>query len=310
MSSKFVRLPPDHLILERRRQEDLRGAMADQTRYFHKTLLQSHWEKETDRRIAHNHVTAKLQRARISADEALDRRRDALRELLDRERDEYIGELSSISTESDGDRRDRMRKRAEELREARERERQIVADEKKMQQFRNDCVELRTVHSKQLEESIIAERGAQLEDRQRQRQAELQEEARYAEMWEKDRLLKVEREERDAARRAQLNAEASEADGGGACAGPQDIGGDARQEPGQHGGAPGGEEAPSRGSRKVPPTHRRYARNGAPAREGARRPPRARVGARVGAPHGAPRARTLCAGKAHGRCAQDAPRTD
>eukprot|EP01137_Pigoraptor_chileana_P005843 Opistho-2@49454 len=207
MSSKFTRLPPDHLILERRRQEDLRGAMADQTRYFHKTLLQSQWERETDRKLAHNHVTAKLHRVKLGAEELLDRRRECLREMLDKERDDFIGELNSISAESDADKRDRMRKRAEELRQARERERQLLADEKQMLRFRNDCVELRAVHSKQLEEAVISERGAQLDDRQKQKEIERKEEAHFAQLWEEDRLKKVAREERDAAKRAQLNAE-------------------------------------------------------------------------------------------------------
>lgn len=99
--------------------------------------------------------------------------------------------------ETNDERIDRMRKRAQELREKRETERKKVVDEKMRQKWRNDCDELRQVESKVFEREVAAARAEQSVAKQMAK-VKLEEERKYYDhLWEQERLKKLQREEQD-----------------------------------------------------------------------------------------------------------------
>jgi len=93
---------------------------------------------------------------------------------------------------------DRMKQKALQLKEKREAERLAIVNEKLDQQWQNQCEELRSVLSRRHQDQVCAERMHQLNlqaEIERERQAE---ENMYAELWERDRLAKAAREEKEA----------------------------------------------------------------------------------------------------------------
>ncbi|XP_063815305.1 cilia- and flagella-associated protein 53 [Pseudophryne corroboree] len=207
LKAKFPsKRPNDYMSLERRRQDDLRDQMLNFTKQNDFDYMKSKWERLTDHKILHNMVQRKVTETMQDYRMHIEQRRDRLRALLETEEMDHIREMESIE-ETTLERQAKMRERAKSLREKREKERLALVEEKRDQQFREQCEEMRALKSRLHQNEVCTERMAQLvlkEELERQR---TKEEALYAELWEKDRLAKVEHEEKKTQRQTELNRE-------------------------------------------------------------------------------------------------------
>lgn len=128
----------------------------------------------------------------------LEERRAKLKELYESDDRLYKQKLDALK-ETPLQRVEQMRKRVEELRNAREKERQQIVEEKLLQRFRNGCDELRERESQVLDRELTSAREAQLAEHAERLRIDAENERQFAEAWEKDRQQKVRREEVDAA---------------------------------------------------------------------------------------------------------------
>ncbi|XP_062334749.1 cilia- and flagella-associated protein 53 [Osmerus eperlanus] len=196
--------PPDHLILERRRQEAARDKSLEFTKYQKTCDLKTHWEKNTDQRIVLGTIKRRVDNAMERYQLDVDERREKLQALLEAEEEALLKEMET-RTETMPERQAKMRERAKLLRERRESDRQLVVAQKLEQQFRDRSEELRSVQSKRIQDEVCAERAAQLTMREEAWRQQEEEERLFAELWEGDRLAKEERESRDAEKQRRMN---------------------------------------------------------------------------------------------------------
>lgn len=90
-----------------------------------------------------------------------------------------------------------MIKRAKELKQKRETERLKLVQEKRLQQYREACDDLRSLDSHRRTLEAVEGRKPQLEERQRQLDQERQYETEMDHLWEQQRQKKIQREEKD-----------------------------------------------------------------------------------------------------------------
>ncbi|XP_015267704.1 PREDICTED: cilia- and flagella-associated protein 53-like [Gekko japonicus] len=133
-------------------------------------------------------------------------RRERLRDLLEVEEKGYIAEMESLE-ETTEDRKRKMLEKAKSLRENREEERRKIVAEKRDQQFRADCEELRTQWSKKHLLEVCEDRLAQLALQEELKKQREQEEATYLALWEEDRLAKEQRAAKEEQNRQARNSE-------------------------------------------------------------------------------------------------------
>lgn len=187
---------PEHLILERRRQDDKRSEAVKRTEEHYYIDLQMKWERNTNSKIVGNTIKRRVEYKLQERDIKLEERRQELRKMLDQEEYDHI-QLAASMEETMEEKQARMRKKAETLKQKREEERQKIVREKLDCQWQNQCEELRSMLSRRHQDQVCLERKQQLElhaEIERERQAE---EAMYAELWERDRLAKAAREEHE-----------------------------------------------------------------------------------------------------------------
>ncbi|XP_043934187.1 cilia- and flagella-associated protein 53 [Protopterus annectens] len=199
--------PADYLILERRRQEQAREQVFAFTAYQKLCDLKNTWEKYTDRQIMKATIERRVNDAMEQYRQGIEERRKRLQEMLEAEEQDYIREMESME-ETTLERQAKMRERAKLLREKRERERQELAAEKREQQFREQCQELRSAMTRLHQNEVCTERSAQLALKEELRKQQKQEEEFFANIWNKDRLAKEEREKKEAEKQAELNRKA------------------------------------------------------------------------------------------------------
>ncbi|XP_040277026.1 cilia- and flagella-associated protein 53 [Bufo bufo] len=198
--------PHDYIILERRRQDDVREQMLTFTKEIDVKDMKSKWERLTDHKILHNRVQRKVHETMEDYRMQVEERRDRLKALLEAEELEQIKEMESME-ETTLERQAKMRERAKSLRERRERERLAIVAEKRDQQFREQCEELRALKSKMHQNEVCTERMAQLALKEELERQKKEEDMLFAELWEKDRLAKVEHEEKKTQQQMELNRE-------------------------------------------------------------------------------------------------------
>jgi len=198
--------PPEHLILERRRVEDLREKSIIETKYNEKCDLKSAWERATDKQIQKNVIKRQmkihLQKDRINLEE----RRQRLREKLISEEEQYLVEMESME-ETIEERQQKMKERAKFLKEKREAERLATVEDKLDQRFRGECEELRAELSKRTRDEIFKDREAQLQLKASATQRQQEHEAFYAKLWEEDIQAKSKREELETIEQIERNRE-------------------------------------------------------------------------------------------------------
>jgi CO dehydrogenase/acetyl-CoA synthase beta subunit len=121
--------------LERRRKEALVEEAREETKFLKHCDLKSSWVKSTNKRIERNTLKRRVQQELLKETFALEDRREMLREMLLQEEQGYIEEMESME-ETTLERQAKMRERAKQLKEKRERERQEFVTEKLDQRWR------------------------------------------------------------------------------------------------------------------------------------------------------------------------------
>ncbi|KAL3865689.1 hypothetical protein ACJMK2_043053 [Sinanodonta woodiana] len=198
--------PPEYLILERRKKEDMLAEYTKNTQYIGVSDLKNEWERWTDQKYKINSAKRKVQSLMQTNQFGVEDRRERLREMLMKEEAEFLQEMES-KEETVLERQAKMRERARALKDRREEERLAFVQEKYDQQFRDQCEELRSTLSKRQQDIVALERLEQLRIKDQIDREKQQEEDMYARLWEDDRLAKVAREERDARAAQERNLE-------------------------------------------------------------------------------------------------------
>lgn len=198
--------PPEHLILERRKKEDMLAEYQKTTKQVGLSDLKNEWERWTDRKHKINLCRRKVDQHMQINQFTVEDRREKLRELLRQEEAMYLHEMEE-KEETMLERQAKMRERARSLKDKRESERLAFVQEKYDQQFRNQCEELRSTLSKRQQDEVCVERLEQIRIKGEMEEEQKIEDAMYARLWEEDMLAKAAREERDAKAAHERNAE-------------------------------------------------------------------------------------------------------
>ncbi|KAG5272052.1 hypothetical protein AALO_G00161150 [Alosa alosa] len=198
--------PPDHLILERRKQEAARDKILEFTRNQSTCDMRMHWEKNSDRQIVLGTIERRVNEAMLKYQLSIEERRDRLLALLEAEERELMREMEERK-ETILERQAKMRERAKALRERRESDQQKVVEEKLEQLFRERSEELRAIETRRRQDEVCTERAAQIHSREESHRRRADEERLFAQLWESDRQAKQERESQEALRQHQSNAE-------------------------------------------------------------------------------------------------------
>ncbi|XP_071952788.1 cilia- and flagella-associated protein 53-like [Antedon mediterranea] len=198
--------PTDHLILERRRKDDLREEAESITKYNKLCDLKNDWERITDKRIQNNTVTGRVNCLLQKEEFALEDRRERLRNLLATEERGYIIEMEA-SQETLLERQAKMRTRAKFLKEKRENERLEIVAEKLDQRWREECEELRATLSRRHMDEVCTERFEQLRMKSEMQMQKRDEDKMYADLWEQDRQAKALREADESQKQHERNKE-------------------------------------------------------------------------------------------------------
>lgn len=201
-----LRRPREHLILERRKQEELREEANSMVHYNKQFDLKTSWERTTDKKIQLNTVQRRMEGLLQQQQYSLEERRDKLRSLLQSEEAAFHCEITG-QQETVLERQAKMRERARMLKEKRETERLEIAEQKLDQRWRNQCEELRATVTKRHQDQVCRERAEQVHFKQVERRHKEQEEQMYAQLWEEDRQAKCHREEMEAALQIERNRE-------------------------------------------------------------------------------------------------------
>ncbi|XP_078530921.1 cilia- and flagella-associated protein 53 [Lissotriton helveticus] len=189
--------PPDYVNQEMQRKEKKREDTLAYIKQTEREHVISKFVELTDYRILHNTVQGKVKEAMEQYKMGTEERRERLRDMLENEEKEHIKEMEAMQ-ETTLEKLAKMRERAKYLKEKRESERLALVAEKRDQQFREQCEELRSLLSQNHERQVCTERLVQLSIKEQLQKQQKEEDDLYAQLWEKDRLLKEERAERDA----------------------------------------------------------------------------------------------------------------
>merc|ERR1711892_1357782 len=161
--------PRDFLIQERQKKESERQLALDQKSTLETFSLKNEWEKRTNNVIRKNTIQRKVEGKLFEADLKLEERRNQLLSKLIEEEAEYARELEvHFRGESFIERQAKMRQRAKELADKRETERLKIVSEKNEQKWRQECVELRPVLSRRMQDQVCAARKHQIETYRRE----------------------------------------------------------------------------------------------------------------------------------------------
>uniref|UniRef100_UPI00398F83EB cilia- and flagella-associated protein 53 n=1 Tax=Pristiophorus japonicus TaxID=55135 RepID=UPI00398F83EB len=151
---------------------------------------------EGERRKIICNIKYRLNQAMVFYKVGIDERRERLRDLLEAEEKEYMRQLPLLG-ETPLERQAKMREQVKYLKIVREQERQKLVADKLDQQFREQCVELQPKLSRQREMELVKDRNAQIEFNKKLQNQQKEEEQIFGELWEKDRLAKEERVEKE-----------------------------------------------------------------------------------------------------------------
>ena len=196
----------DYLILKRRQQED--------HKMFYDKLVKSNfiaganaeWEIKTSGFIEHMKMNKRFDAIRQADAAALNARRHRLAEMLHQEQLQQEAALAALDMNPE-QRKAQMEARAKELGDKREAERQAFVQAQYERQWRLACDPLREKESQAIMRATNAARAYQLGEKMQQLEMEEQENRVFDAMWEEDRLAKLGREEREEAKRKQMDAE-------------------------------------------------------------------------------------------------------
>ncbi|KAM6475051.1 cilia- and flagella-associated protein 53 isoform 2-T2 [Liasis olivaceus] len=188
-------------ILFWREQEAKRHESARYAKAHHVGVLKGKMEDLSERRRLHREVQKRVGEEMQAYQAGEEERKERLRDLLEAEEKGFIAEMESQEETIEG-RRNSMRMRAKELREKREEARRKLVAEKREQQFRETCEEVRLLLSQQHMKEVCEDRLTQLALNEELKKQKEMEEAMYAALWEEDRLAKEKRAAEEAKKRS------------------------------------------------------------------------------------------------------------
>ncbi len=154
-------------------------------------------------KIQINNIAKQLE---IGAEKQVELRRQKLAELLKFEEEQYAREITA-SQESSQDKLQRNLQTALQQKQAREEKRKQFAQEQYMRMWRMGCDDLRTLDSEAYDRYVKSEQLRQRDEKRTKSKEELDEEAKWQQLWEDDRLQKLEREKEEAAKKALMTVE-------------------------------------------------------------------------------------------------------
>jgi len=196
----------DYHILKRRAQEEDRMTYEKVTRDNFKAASNAEWEIRTQGFIEHQQMNNRYNAIRSADEQLLTERRRKLGDMLAEESALFAQQLEALD-ETPQQRRERMESRAAELKEKRETERLAFVRQQYERQWRMACDPLREKESKEILKATNAARAFQIGEKMRALEMDEQETRAFDEMWEKDRLAKLGREEAEEEARMQMDLE-------------------------------------------------------------------------------------------------------
>ncbi|XP_069016527.1 cilia- and flagella-associated protein 53 [Embiotoca jacksoni] len=185
--------PPDHLILQRRKQDVAQDQILEFKKYQRACEVNASWLRSTERRFLRGDVARGVRAALNQHESDIEDRRCRLWELLEAEQVRLLQEMEE-KKETTAEKQEKMKDKFKMLRGRREIERQRLVSDKLEQLFRDQCEELRRVQVKLREQQVCEERAAQVRSREEERWRQQQEEELFEELWEADRRAKEQRE--------------------------------------------------------------------------------------------------------------------
>jgi hypothetical protein len=196
----------DYLILKRRAQEEDRRGYEQVCANNFKAGSNAEWEIRTSGFIEVQQAQKRYEAIRAADEVALNARRRKLADMLTAEQELFKRQLEELD-ESPAERKARMEARAGELKDKRENERLAYVRQQYERQWRMACDPLREQESKEILRATNAARAYQIGEKMKSLELDEQEQRAFDELWEKDRLTKLGREEAEEASRRQMDFE-------------------------------------------------------------------------------------------------------
>jgi hypothetical protein len=194
------------VLIQRRKQEAARQAMANSVKEDFLVGASAEWEMRTDAKLKQRAVQARYDSIRAQDKAALIERRRRVAQMLMAEEAEFQRQVDALD-EGPAERRVRMETRARELRDKREAERKAYVEEQLERQWRLGCDELRNADSVNIAKACDQARGYQIEERLQLLALQQQQEKIFAEQWLTDAAAKEKRELEEEAFRKQMDIE-------------------------------------------------------------------------------------------------------
>ncbi|KAF4316469.1 hypothetical protein BBO99_00007670 [Phytophthora kernoviae] len=186
----------DALILKRRQREESLANYTSSVQVNTKLNSRAEWEDSLRGKSETHQVLRTVTQLKNQHESQLHSRRLRLAELYNNEMEKWR-DACLANVETPEDRKQKMIQRALELKERRERERLAIVEEKRLQQYRESCDDVRVEDSNKIQQLVMNDREQQLEERKKLVEKEREFEDKMAQLWVEDRLQKEERERRD-----------------------------------------------------------------------------------------------------------------
>ncbi len=196
--------PPEHLILDHRRQEDQRQKVEELTRSYKLCDLKNDWERCTDRKILNNTVKKRVRKMLNFHESSIQERRQQLQVLLQAEEVQYLEEMAA-KEETVLEKQAKMRTRAKQLQEKREAERLSLVKDKLDQQWIDQCEEIRSTLSRRQQDQVATERVYQVQMKTDMEREKLEEDKMFASLWYADIQAKANREDMEKQQKVSAN---------------------------------------------------------------------------------------------------------
>ena len=140
--------PPDRMITQRRREEEVRGALTQKVEAELNDKKFAEWVNNTHDKILHRRKLEVVDEFTQAHQRTVEERRERLQALLVAEQEEYFKALDNM-VETQDQRKQRLATHALELKQHRESKRQEIAKSKMDQAFRENCDVLRGAITRQ-----------------------------------------------------------------------------------------------------------------------------------------------------------------
>jgi len=196
----------DRVLARRRLEESKLNALQSAVQEnFHLGSI-AKWEQSSTKLMSskqYEREQANLKRQRAMNLEA---RKESLRTLLTNEELAFQKEIDCKS-ETAQQRRERLEKKAKELRAKRIKHREAFVAKQRVKQFREQCDELRLNHGRNLTKECDRIRRQQMKERQQQQEYERSLESQHLAIWQQELQQKMDRERQESEHKKKLNNE-------------------------------------------------------------------------------------------------------